>query len=282
MERALAALGTLLLCAGCVMAPGIPPPAVQSRIGDANARAASLVRAGDNAGAARHYEEALRLARSIEDADAIAAGAINLSIVYQRLGRDAAAREVLSVVLDEKELTFSERRRMQAELRRAILDLASRDANGAAAWVERARARCERLACEHAAVILNVQAQIALDAGRPEEGARLALEAGEAARARADRAEAANALRNVGRARLALGDPAGAIQSLEEALALDREAADPRKILVDLSELGKASLARGDREAARAYYRRALTVARAARDVRSVEDITERLHSLIP
>lgn len=280
MERTLIALGALLLCAGCMTAPGVPQPSVQSRIAEANARAAVLVRAGDDAGAARQYEEALRLARSIEDADAIAAGAINLSIVYQWLGRDAAARGILSVVLDDKSLAFPGRRRMQAELRRAILDLAARDAEGAAAWAQRARERCERLECDLAAAILNVQAQIALDAGRPEEGARLAQGAGEAARTRGDRAEAANALRTAGRARLALGDPAGAIQPLEEALALDRELADPRKILVDLVELGQASLAKGDRDAARAYFERALVVGRAARDARSVEDIGARLRSL--
>jgi len=282
MERALVALGTLLLCAGCVTVPvpDVPQPPVQSRIADANARAATLVRAGDDAGAARHYEEALRLARSIEDADAIAAGAINLSIVHQRLGRDAAAREFLSVVLDEKHLSFPERRRLQAELRCAILDLASRDAGGAAAWAQRARERCERLACDLAAAILNVQALIALDTGRPEEGARLAQSAGAAARSRGDRAEEANALRTIGRARAALGDPAGSIQPLEAALALDRELADPRKILVDLVELGQASLAKGDRDAARAYFERALTVGRAARDARSVEDIGGRLRLL--
>lgn len=280
MERALVALGTLLLCAGCMTAPGVPQPPVQSQIADAGARAAALVRAGDDAGAARHYEEALRLARSIEDPDAIAAGAINLSIVHQRLGRDAAAREILSVVLDEKTLSFSEQRRTQAELRRAILDLASRDAGGAAAWAQRARERCERLACDLAAAILNVQALIALDTGRPEEGARLAQSAREAARARGDRAEAANALRTIGRARAALGDPAGAIQPLEEALALDRELADPRKILVDLVELGQASLAKGDRDAARAYFERALTVGSTARDARGVEDIGARLRLL--
>ena len=282
MERALVALGTLLLCAGCgtTPVPDVPQPPVQSRIADANTRATVLVRAGDDAGAARQYEEALRLARSIEDADAIAAGAINLSIMQQRLGRDAAARESLSVVLDDKYLAFSERRRVQVELRRAILDLASRDANGATAWAQRARERCERVGCDLGAAILNVQALIALDAGRAEEGARLAQSAAAAARSRGDRAEEANSLRTIGRARAALGDPAGSIQPLEAALALDRELADPRKILVDLVELGQASLAKGDRDAARAYYERALTVGRAARDARSVEDIGGRLRLL--
>lgn len=280
MARAFVVLGVFFLCAGCVTAPGVPVPPVQSRIADANARGAAQVRAGDDAGAARHYEEALRLARSIENADAIAAGAINLSILYQRLGRETAAREILAVVLDEKHLAFSEQRLAQAELRRAILDIASRNANGAAVWAQRARERCGRTACDLAAAILNVQALIALDTGRPEEGARLAQSAGETARGRGDRMEAANALRTAGRARAALGDFTGAVAALEEALALDRELADPRKILVDLVELGQARLAKGDREAARANFERALAVARAARDTRSAEEIGARLRSL--
>jgi hypothetical protein len=193
MARPFIALGALLLCAGCVTAPGVPLPPAQSRIADANARAAALVRAGDDAGAVRQYEEALRLARSIENTDAIASGAINLSIVHQRLGRDAAARESLAVVLDDKYLVFSEQRLTQVELRRAILDLASRDAGGAATWAQRARERCGKMACDLAAAIFNVQALIALDAGGAEEGARLAQSAGEAARARGDRAETATA-----------------------------------------------------------------------------------------
>ena len=275
------ALGALLfLGAGCMTAPEAPPPAARSRIADANARAAALVRAGDDAGAARQYEEALRLARTIEDADAIAAGAINLSITYQWLGREADARGILALVLDDKSLGFSERRRMQAELRRAMLDLAARDAGGASAWAQRAHERCAQQACDLRAAILNVQALIALDAGRPDEAARLAQSAGEAARARGDRAETANALRTAGRAHLALGNAAAAVQSLEEALALDRELADPRKILADLIELGQASVAAGNRDAARAYLERALVVSSAARDARSADDIRARLRSL--
>src|SRR6266571_646073 len=48
----------------------------------------------------------------------------------------------------------------------------------------------------------------------------------ERARARGDRSEAANALRALGRARRAQGEPSAAIPVLEQALALDRELAD--------------------------------------------------------
>src|SRR3954462_2416904 len=88
-----------LALAGCASAPP-PGPGAQARLAESFSRAASLVQSGNLAAAAREYEDARRTARSIEDADAIAAAAITLSIVYQRLGRDAAARGALADVLD--------------------------------------------------------------------------------------------------------------------------------------------------------------------------------------
>jgi len=253
------------VCAGCAARPGPVVPPAQERIADAAARGTALARAGDNAAAALRFQEGLRIARTIEDADAVAANAISLSIVYQRLGHQAAARSALALVLDPQG-RFPEPRVLQAELRRAILELAAADTEDAAAYAQRAWERCQRLRCELAAAILNVQAGAALQAGDAAQALRLGQAAESSARSRADRAETANALRNVGRARARLGDPAGAIPALEHALEIDRALADPRKILADLAELERASAARGDARAARGYAERALAISRAARD----------------
>jgi tetratricopeptide (TPR) repeat protein len=260
------ALAVAGLSAGCAAQPEPVVPPAQERIAAAATRGAALARAVDNAGAAARFQEALRTARSIEDADAIAANAISLSIVYQRLGHHAASRSALALVLDADERRFPERRVLQAELRRAILEHAAREPRDAAAFARRAWERCQRLSCELAAAILNVQSSIALDAGGAGEALRLAQAAESAARGRADRSETANALRNVGRARGAAGDAAGAIGALEQALEIDRALADPRKILADLQELARASAAKGDTEAARGYSERALAISRAARE----------------
>ena len=254
------------VCAGCAARPDPVVPPAQARIADAAARGAALARAGDNAAAALRFQEALRIARTIEDADAVAASAISLSIVYQRLGHQDAARSALALVLDPQGGHFPERRVLQAELRRAILELAAADTGDAATYAQRAWERCQRLRCELAAAILNVQAGAALEAGDGAQALRLAQAAESSARDRADRAETANALRNIGRARARLGDPAGAIPALEQALEIDRALADPRKILADLAELERASAAKGDAQAARGYSERALAVSRAARD----------------
>ena len=265
------------LCAGCAGRPPPAPPPAQARIAEAAARGAALARAGDNASAALRFQEALRVARTIEDADAVAANAISLSIVYQRLGHHAAARSALAVVLDEQGGRFPERRVLQAELRQAMLELAASDTSDAAAYAQRAWERCQRLGCELAAAILNVQSNAALDGGDAEASLRLAQAAESSARGRADRAETANALRNIGRARARLGDPAGAIPVLEQALEIDRALADPRKILADLAELERASAAKGDAQAARGYSERALAISRAARDSAGGEETEVQL-----
>ena len=272
-----AALCAAVRCAGCATPPAAPPTPMAARLAEANLRAAAAVRAGDIAGAARRYEESLALARSVEDADAIAASALNLSVVYQWLGRDVAARDALKVVLDDARRPFPERRRLQAELRRAILELAGGNPAAAGEWAARAERRCERFACEVGPALLNVKSQIAFDASSFTASAQLAQQAADAARSRGDRAEQANGLRNAGRARLANGEHAASIALLEQALAIDHSLADPRKIHADLVELARAAGAAGDRDAARGYLERAQTVSHAARDPRGAEEMEVQL-----
>jgi tetratricopeptide (TPR) repeat protein len=270
LSRWLAACLVALIaaCAAPALERGSP---AQARLSEAEARAAALARSGDDAGAARFYGEALRIATSLENADAIAANAINLSIVNQWLGRDAEARAALAAVLDEPRAGFSERRKTQAELRRAILEAASGNRGAAEVWAGEAERRCATT-CEYAAAILNVRAQLALDSGHAAEAARLAGAAFERARGETAHAEAANALRTLGRARTAAGEPGRALEPLRQALEIDRALGDPRKLLADLTELARAADATGDAQAARGYQERGLAVSRAINDGRSAAE----------
>jgi tetratricopeptide (TPR) repeat protein len=263
------AAGLLALAAGCASAPAPSNTSLaKARLSEAETRAAALAKSGDFPGAARHYGEALRIATSLENADAIAGNAINLSIVQQWLGRDAEARAALAAVLDDPRTAFSERRKLQAELRRAILELSTGDIGAAAVWAGQAEQRCAKTSCEYATTILNVRAQVELDSGRAAEAARLAQAAAERSRGTAGRAETAHALRTLGRARHAQGDPATALEPLRQALEIDREIGDPRKILADLAELARAADAAGDAAAAKDYKERGLAVSRAIKDTR--------------
>jgi tetratricopeptide (TPR) repeat protein len=257
---------SLVLLAACVAPPPVAPPASgEAAMIEANRRADAYLRGGDLEGAARQYREAVRVARSVEDAEGIATNAINLSIVYQRLGRPDEARASLALVLERSQLAFSPDRLAQAALRRSVLDMEDKRAAEAGEWLERAGGYCAR-GCSVSAAIQNVRGQLALEAGRPEQATAAARSALGASRAAGDRAETANALRLLGAIALRGGDAAAANGHLAEALAIDKELAVPRKIYLDLIALGRASALKGDRGAASSYYERARAVSEADRD----------------
>jgi tetratricopeptide (TPR) repeat protein len=262
------ACALLAACAQRAPAPSAaeqPVAAQPSAAMEANRRAEASLRRGDLDSAALHYREALRLSLAVEDANGIAANAINLSIVYQRQGKYQEARASLAPLLERATISHPPERRAQAALRRAVLDIDERQYAAAAEWVERATDWCGQ-PCALAAAIRNVKGQLALEAGRHGEAAAAGREALASARAASDSAEAANALRLLGMAAIAAGDGAVAVAPLGEALDIDRGLGVPRKIYLDLVGLGRASALRGERDAARGYYERAVAVSEADRD----------------
>src|SRR5215467_5248585 len=258
-------LGATLLAACVAPPPATPPASGEAAVIDANRRADAYLRSGDLDGAARQYREAVRIARSVEDAEGIAANAINLSIVYQRLGKRDDARASLGLLLERGQLGFSPDRLAQAALRRSVLDLEDGRSASAHEWIERAAAYCGR-GCSVSGAIQNVRGQLALEEGKPDQAVASAKAALGISRASGDRAETANALRLLAAVAIRAGDGGAATTLLGEALAIDRELAAPRKIYLDLIALGRASALRGDRAAARSYYERARAVSEADRD----------------
>src|SRR5437870_240324 len=90
----------IFLAAGCgggkaTVAANSTSSLAQSRLTQAETRAAGFAKSGDYQNAARQYGEALRIATTLENAEAIAGNAINLSVVQQWLGHDAEARAAL-------------------------------------------------------------------------------------------------------------------------------------------------------------------------------------------
>jgi tetratricopeptide (TPR) repeat protein len=264
-SRILVALALVAL-AGCAQAPKATTTAArQAAALEANRKGESYVRHGELDHAARSYAEALRLSQSLEDAEGIAANAINLSIVRQRQGRFADARAALAAMTEQGNLRFSPLRLTEAALRHALLELDEGKFSAAEDWVAKASGHCAER-CPLTGAIHNVRAQLALQAGRLDAAAASARAAHDASRSAGDRAELANALRILGIAALRQGDAAAARTQLEQALALDREIGASRKIAFDLLALGRAAALAGDRDGARAYYGRALAVSEADRD----------------
>jgi tetratricopeptide (TPR) repeat protein len=280
-----AAAAACLLVAACAgRAPAPPAPtqatAVQPTAAmEANRRAEASLRRGELERAVSQYREALRLSLAVEDAEGIAANAVNLSVVLQRLGRFEEARASLAPLLEGATLAHVPERRAQGALRRAVLDLEQRRFEAAAGWAARAAEWCGA-PCALAAPIRNVQGQLALQAGRLEEAAAAAGSALAASRAAGDRAESANAQRLLGMTALAARDGAAAREALEAALALDRELGIPRRIARDLAGLGRASELLGDKGAARGYYARALAVSEADRDAAGAAEARAHIDAL--
>ena len=270
----------LVLLAACAQQPRKALAAREAAAIEANRRAELRFRSGDFVGAVQQYQEALRIAQSIEDADGIAANAINLSIAYQRLGKHAEASASLAPVLDQSRLNFPPARLAQATLRRAVLDFDERRYANSAAWLEKAATWCGEQGCVLSAAINNVRGLLALEAGHADAAAASARAALEASRQSGDRVEAANAMRLLGNAAIRSGDAAAALPPLTEALGIDRGLALPRKIYLDLVSLGRASALGGERAAARTYYERALAVSEADRDALGADEMRDLIRAL--
>ena len=254
---------------GCAHQPPAKPiPPREAAAIEANRRAEASFRRGDFENSAQHYREALRIAQSLEDADGIAANAINLSIAYQRLGKSAEARASLAPVLDHSTLLFPSVRLAQAALRRSILEFDERRYASAAEWADQAAAYCGQQGCALLAAINNVKGQIALETGHNDAATANAQTALLASRGAGNQVETANALRLLGNAAISAADAKTALAPLGEALAIDRELALPHKIYLDLVSLGRASALGGERDKARSYYERALAVSEADRDAK--------------
>ncbi|HET7834559.1 MAG TPA: tetratricopeptide repeat protein [Variovorax sp.] len=271
-----AAVVACVVAAGLMAACSTPPArsTAQIRAQGFNTQGLDRYKAGDLPHALTNFEQALQLAQSIEDDDAIAVARLNLSMVYLGMGRQDEALKQLDGVLDEPRLAFSNDRRAEAALRRAMAVQAG-DRTGAAQALDRADALCGSR-CAVRGKILNLKAYLALTAGRPEEGLRFAQQA-HGALAKDDALERANALRLQGSACIALKTPAAAVAPLEEALKLDKAAGASAKIYQDLLLLGQASADRP--ELARDYWSRAHDVALAADNKAGAERTAKLLAS---
>ncbi|MDN8618546.1 tetratricopeptide repeat protein [Variovorax ginsengisoli] len=256
-----AAVVVCVVAAGLLAACSTPPArsTAQIRAQGFNTQGMDRYKAGDLPHALTYFEQALQVAQSIEDDDAIAVARLNLSMVYLGMGRQDEALKQLDGVLDEPRLAFGNDRRAEAALRRAMAVQAG-DRAGAAQALDRADTLCGSR-CAVRGKILNLKAYLALTAGRAEEGLRFAQQA-HGALAKDDALERANALRLQGSACIALKTPAAAVAPLEEALKLDKAAGASEKIYQDLLLLGQASADRP--ELARDYWSRAHDVALAA------------------
>ena len=257
-----------LVGAGLLGACSSPPPRspAEIRAQGYNVQGMERFKAGALPQSLALFEQALAVAQSVEDDDAIAVARLNLAMVDLAMGRQDEGLHQLDRVSDEQRLAFSTEGRAEAALRRAMA-LEASDRAGAEQALTQAAALCGS-GCGLRGKILNLQAYLALDGGHPDAGLELAQEA-QGALAKDDALERANALRLQASARIALKTPAAALPLLDQALALDKAAGDSRKIYQDLLLMGQASS--GQPAKARDFWVRAHEVALASKNQAGVE-----------
>lgn len=252
-------LAGALLLAGCA-APRPPLAAPKAHAIELNNQAIDLFERHDYARALISFQQALAQEQAIEDEDGIARNWLNLSLVYQRMGRTAEAEQALDNILQERKIAFSDDHRAQAALRKGLLAAQRNARTVAGQWLEQAEGYCAAR-CPLLGKLLNFRARLELDTGRAEQAAQSARLALASNRTANDKAEIANALRLQASADLRMNNPGSAIPSLQEALAIDKALGASGHIHQDLMLLGEAN---ADRPAmAETYRERARGVARA-------------------
>ena len=251
-----ACLVATLLC-GCGAAPSAPSRAEQ-QTASLGQRAAKALEQGDLRRARSLYLEALRIDASVENAEGVAINRINLAAVFEASGETEAAQRMLDAAMAGTPMATAARR-AEAAARKALLYLAAADLARAGEAALQAHELCKP-DCAALAAILNLRGRVALGAGEALAALEWSARALAAAGGSDARTERANARRLAGEARLATGEHAAAVQSIEQALALDHALGLPEKIEMDLTLLARAHEAMGERAAATAYQARAQAV----------------------
>ncbi|GAB6196787.1 hypothetical protein PAGU2595_020980 [Lysobacter xanthus] len=254
---------------GCAHAPAASP--MQTRILEASRRGVAQLRAGDAQRARTSFEDALRLAQSVEDEAAMARAWHDLSVAYQRLGQDVEADRALDAVLLDDVHAYPDAEVASIALRKAVLATARGDLGAADAALVRARGACAS-PCAREGAILNLEARLDL-ARRRYDDALVRLDAA-SARNRDDSTEAANTARLRAAALLALRRRDASTAAATQALALDKQLGRSDKIGEDLLLLAEAA---PTRDARRAFLLRAADVARARGDAAAEARVRARL-----
>lgn len=259
-----ATIAAVLSLATCSSTPPRSPAGIQAQ--GYNVQGMERFKAGALPQSLALFEQALSVAQSVEDDNAIAVARLNLAMVYLAMGRQDEGLHQLDLVSNEQRLAFSTERRAEASLRRAMA-LEATDRTGALQALAHAGTLCGS-GCGLRGKILNLQAYMALDGGHPDDALKLAQQA-QGALAKDDTLERANSLRLQGSADIALKTPAAALPLLDEALKLDKAAGSSQKIYQDLLLMGQASDGQPDK--ARDYWARAHEVAAASKNQAGVE-----------
>lgn len=246
----------ILLLAGCGSAPKpADPPRLRAAL-EAESEGARRYERGDFALAGRRFDEAARLHASIDDVPGVTRNRLHQARTELAQGHAEAALAALAMA------TPSVSEELDALLLTAQAQLALAQPEAAQHTLAAAAARCAA-ACPQGASLNLLQGRTALAGRSVSEAERYAQAALKLLEGKDGGHETANAWRLIAAARLAGGDPAGALPAAQLALDIDRRLAVPEKIARDWILIGdiRQKVGAGDTAIA---YQRALDVASAA------------------
>lgn len=260
-----ALLGLVVLLAGCASSPKPPPePALRKHALDAETDGARRYARGDYVGAIRRFSEAGRVQQSLDDLTAAARNHLNQAQAELALGQAQAALTHAGEVSDGALQVQSLQIQAQASL-----------ALGKAEAAGDLLARMEKLCtgkCQQQGSLLVLRARVALTAGNAARAAADAQAALPLLTDQQEDREAANAWRLIAAARLSLREFPGALAAAQTALEMDRILALPEKIVRDWVLMGDIHRGAGNPGEAGAAYQRAQSVAQAA----GLEELVKR------
>ncbi|MDD5300182.1 MAG: hypothetical protein PHD65_06780 [Gallionella sp.] len=198
----------------------------------------------------QHYERALQLNTSIENAHGIAANTLSLAQINLERGEYDQAEAKLQFILGDKAHLFAPDSKAEAAARSAQLALLLKQPDKAGALAQQAQSLCETSQCAIEATILNLRAQAAFALGEFPKSADLAQQAGATAEKQKQLVELANAWRLLAEIRLRQGAAADTVALLEKVLPLDKQLGLPKKIVADLRLMAEARDKLGQHEEA--------------------------------
>lgn len=279
MKTASVALLLIVLLTGCAAGPEKVRAPRQEAAAEANQRARKLFLQGDFPAALASAGKAYEAAASVEDEAGVAASLINLSVIYQHLGRREDARRAVDRILTAEGIRFDPLRVAEASMQAAALAMAEGDYSRATVLLDSAADRCGQ-SCTLTGRLLNIRAELAIRDNRLDEALAAALRGVEINASLGRDEDLATSLRLAANARIHLPSLAGARQHLDLALAIDKRLGLSRQVFRDLLLQGIVAERETDHRSARNYYQRARDVALADRHDDGVREAESRLQAI--
>lgn len=258
LRSAIASCLLVTLLTACSSGPVQRDSAVAAQARDEHADGQDAFSRHDFDSARRHFQRALRLHQSIDDAQGIALNRLDLARSWAALGEGAKADAELDALLSS---AASASARAEAARQKAVIALAEDRLDDALRWQSEAASQCGA-DCSLGGSLAMIRAQVALRRGAFDQAqhewntAQAALPS-----ATPPTAEQANLWRLGGQIARARKDFSAARSQLAQALATDRDNGLPDRVQFDLRLLAENAEASADRVTARDYYRRLLDAA---------------------